>query len=43
MMLIAGKEVEVPYYDIQDNHIWGATAMIMSEFLEIVKKVTRNE
>lgn len=30
--------LEVPYYDIQENHIWGATAMIMSEFLEIVKK-----
>lgn len=42
-MVIAGKEVEVPYFDIHNHHIWGATAMILSEFLEIVKKVTRNE
>lgn len=31
--------LEVPYYDIRDNHIWGATAMIMSEFLEVVKRI----
>jgi 8-oxo-dGTP pyrophosphatase MutT (NUDIX family) len=29
----------VPYYNIKSNHIWGATAMILSEFLEIVKKL----
>jgi len=42
-MLIAGNGVEVPYYDIQNNHIWGATAMILSEFLEIIKRVMSNE
>jgi len=36
-MSIAGNEFEVPYFDIQNNHIWGATAMILSEFLEVVK------
>lgn len=39
IMLIVGKEVEVPYFDIQNHHIWGATAMILSEFLEVVRKV----
>jgi 8-oxo-dGTP pyrophosphatase MutT (NUDIX family) len=29
----------VPYYNIKGNHVWGATAMILSEFLEIVKKL----
>ena len=38
LMKIAGQAIEVPYFDIQDNHIWGATAMILSEFLEVVKR-----
>lgn len=38
-MTLFGNEVIVPYFDIRDNHIWGATAMIISEFAEIVKKV----
>jgi hypothetical protein len=37
-----GDEVIVPYFDVQGNHIWGATAMIVSEFSEIVKRM-RNE
>jgi 8-oxo-dGTP pyrophosphatase MutT (NUDIX family) len=37
-MTIFGNEVIVPYFDVQGNHIWGATAMIMSEFAEIIKK-----
>ena len=28
----------VPYYDIDDKVLWGATAMMMSEFLEVVFK-----
>jgi hypothetical protein len=38
-MQIAGMSLEVPYYDIQGHHIWGATAMIISEFLEIARKI----
>ncbi|MBN2215617.1 MAG: CoA pyrophosphatase [Bacteroidales bacterium] len=30
--------VEVPYYDYKGNHIWGATAMILSEFIEVLKR-----
>ena len=39
-MTLLGNEVVVPYFDIKGNHIWGATAMIISEFSEILKKVT---
>jgi 8-oxo-dGTP pyrophosphatase MutT (NUDIX family) len=38
IMRIQGETVDVPYFDIQDNHIWGATAMIISEFLEVIRK-----
>lgn len=38
-MNIAGSDVEVPYYDLGNDHIWGATAMILSEFLEIARKI----
>jgi 8-oxo-dGTP pyrophosphatase MutT (NUDIX family) len=34
-----GKEVMVPSYTIQDEIIWGATAMILSELLEITKEI----
>jgi 8-oxo-dGTP pyrophosphatase MutT (NUDIX family) len=38
---IRGIRIEIPYYNIRDNHIWGATAMILSEFLDIVKRGQR--
>jgi len=37
-MLVAGNDIEVPYFDIQGETIWGATAMITSEFLEVVRR-----
>lgn len=33
-----GFTINAPYFDINDHHVWGATAMILSEFLEIFKK-----
>lgn len=39
-MTLLGNEVVVPYFDIKGNHIWGATAMIISEFSEIVKNAS---
>jgi len=42
-MTLFGNEVIVPYFDIQDNHIWGATAMIISEFAEVARRMTRDE
>lgn len=32
------KLVRVPYYKIGDEHVWGATAMILSEFLEVIRR-----
>ncbi len=29
--------INAPYYNAKNHHIWGATAMILSEFLEIVE------
>lgn len=31
-----------PYYDISGNHVWGATAMIMSEFAEMLRQSQLN-
>jgi 8-oxo-dGTP pyrophosphatase MutT (NUDIX family) len=36
---VRDSEYEVPVYRVGDHKIWGATAMIMSEFLEIYKKI----
>ena len=29
--LIGGVKVRVPYYDVEDHKVWGATAMLLSE------------
>lgn len=36
---IGENEIEIPYFDINGDHIWGATAMIMAEFLEIIRRI----
>ena len=33
------KEIEVPCYKINERIIWGATAMILSEFEQIIKRL----
>jgi 8-oxo-dGTP pyrophosphatase MutT (NUDIX family) len=38
ILMLGDQSIEVPYYDIHGNHVWGATAMILSEFLEIIKR-----
>lgn len=40
MEFTPGSPVEVPYYDIQGHVVWGATAMIISEFLAVLKKIS---
>jgi hypothetical protein len=30
---------DVPYYDVNGKTVWGATAMMLSEFLEMVKEI----
>ena len=33
------NEFEAPYYNAKENHIWGATAMILCEFEHVLKKI----
>ncbi len=38
-LMVRGKyRIETPYFDIQDRVVWGATAMILSELSELVKR-----
>jgi 8-oxo-dGTP pyrophosphatase MutT (NUDIX family) len=34
-----GMSVQTPYYDLHGKTVWGATAMIISEFMEVVGAV----
>jgi 8-oxo-dGTP pyrophosphatase MutT (NUDIX family) len=33
-----GKEESIPYFNIQNKFVWGATAMILSEFVQVIKE-----
>ncbi len=33
-----GKEKTAPYFDLKRAQIWGATAMILSEFIELIRQ-----
>ena len=39
---VRGYKIKAPYYDIQGYVVWGATAMIISELLEVVKNTNDN-
>ena len=39
IMPVAGTSISVPYYDLNGQYLWGATAMIVSEFLEVVNRI----
>lgn len=39
MTFYSGVKVDVPYFDIQDKVVWGATAMILSEFATIINNI----
>lgn len=32
-----GRDVDVPYYDVAGHAVWGATAMMLAEFLAVVR------
>jgi hypothetical protein len=34
-----GADIEVPTFKIKEHHVWGATAMMMSELKEVLKRV----
>ncbi len=40
--LFNNLEITTPYYDVQGQVVWGATAMMLSEFLKIIQKVKNN-
>lgn len=40
---IRGNEVEVPFYGYEEYKIWGATAMVLAEFLHLWKSVSDPE
>jgi hypothetical protein len=33
---VRGYEIDAPHYNIQENVVWGATAMMISELLELM-------
>jgi 8-oxo-dGTP pyrophosphatase MutT (NUDIX family) len=39
MQIREGKSVKVPYYEVDDFVIWGATAMIISELLAVLEDI----
>jgi 8-oxo-dGTP pyrophosphatase MutT (NUDIX family) len=39
LMNIRGTEYEIPYFSLQGEEVWGATAMILSEFIEIARPI----
>ena len=38
-MLVRGHELFAPYFDIANQVVWGATAMILNEFITIVREI----
>ena len=36
---VRGTQFEVPVFKVKENKIWGATAMIMNEFVHLLKKM----
>ena len=41
--MIRGEEVSVPFYRYEDRKIWGATAMVLAELLEILREIDSDE
>ncbi len=37
---LRGYKVEIPYFLLAGKKVWGATAMILSEFKQIIKEIT---
>jgi 8-oxo-dGTP pyrophosphatase MutT (NUDIX family) len=38
-MQIMGHNIDVPYFHIENETVWGATAMMLSEFIEILLSI----
>ncbi len=39
VLTIRGTEIEAPYYDVNGNIVWGATAMILSELSHVIESI----
>lgn len=39
IILVRGHELYAPYFDIGNEVVWGATAMILNEFITIVREI----
>lgn len=38
---LRGMEVRVPFFAVNEHKVWGATAMVLAEFVELVRNVTQ--
>jgi 8-oxo-dGTP pyrophosphatase MutT (NUDIX family) len=38
-ILVRGYDIRAPYFDIDSQVVWGATAMILNEFLVLVREL----
>jgi 8-oxo-dGTP pyrophosphatase MutT (NUDIX family) len=43
ILILGDQPVDVPYYEISGHHVWGATAMILCEFLEIIRQIEKSQ
>ena len=34
-----GQKVKIPFFDLNNEIVWGATSMILSEFKSILKEI----
>ena len=39
-MDVRGYRLRTPYFDVMGNTVWGATAMMLSEFVEVLQGIT---
>lgn len=37
--LASGMRVKIPYFNVEERVVWGATAMILSEFLAVIREL----
>jgi len=43
LWLWEGLDMYVPIYDLNDHKVWGATAMVLAEFVELIEMALRKD
>ena len=38
--ILLGQKVQIPFFNLKNEVVWGATSMILSEFKKILKGIT---